>query len=144
VSRTVVANPAVVHSHPIASPLAPLEVEVERHADHVVVRTRVLVERDAPYMAGHFPDLVVLPGVFMLEAAVRAAAHAWPHTGEPRLLAVRSMRFLAPALEGDAIDIAATVRPLADGRLDVDASCRRADRTVAARLRLELGEARDA
>ncbi len=105
------------------------------------VRTRV--DGRHPALRGHFPGLVVLPGVYVLEALGQLVALVAGEPGAPGLglLTLRSVRFAAPLLDGDELGLDATGRPLPHGGWDVRATARRADGTVTARLHAEFGAA---
>lgn len=101
------------------------------------VTARKTVRATDPYLAGHFPELTVYPGVFTLETICQAVGAA---IVEPiALRRVRSVRFLAPLLDGDTMTVAATITPV-DGEFDVTARCTRADGVLVARARLRFGE----
>ncbi|MBP0455069.1 hypothetical protein J5Y04_36960 [Kitasatospora sp. RG8] len=94
-----------------------------------------------PYMAGHFPDLPMLPAVFLLEGVRQALVEALGLDDPPQLLEVRSARLLAPMLGGDEIHVDAAAEPRPDGRgWEVQAECTRRDGTPVARLKVVLGE----
>lgn len=101
---------------------------------------RTAVHRGAPAVRGHFPDLAVLPGVLVVEAVgrlVEMATHG--ACGPGRLTGVRSVRFLAPLLDGDELDLDVSADAAGAGEWEVRATGRRADGTVAARMRLSYG-----
>jgi 3-hydroxymyristoyl/3-hydroxydecanoyl-(acyl carrier protein) dehydratase len=58
---------------------------------------------DHPSLDGHFPDHPLVPGVVLLdEALARLAAHL--RCGRP--VRLRSVKFLAPVLPGDEVQVA--------------------------------------
>ena len=77
--------------------------------------TRVLVPRDHPSFAGHFPGAPLLPGVVLLsevlEVLLSQAPSAFRLSGAARLSAVK---FLAPVHPGASLDI--RVEPAEPGR----------------------------
>lgn len=106
---------------------------------------RTEVHRGSPAVRGHFPDLAVLPGVLVIEAVGRVVELATDGAcGPGRLTAVRSVRFLAPLLDGDELDLEVRADAAGAGEWDVRATARRVDGTVAARMRLSYGPDPDA
>lgn len=104
-----------------------------------------VVSADDPYMAGHFPGLIMLPAVFLLEAVrqVVAADQAWSDVpGRVELLAVHSIRVRAPMREGDEIRLDVALRPTGSGvRATVHA--RRQDGIAVAELKATVGPVTD-
>ena len=96
------------------------------------------VEATEPYLEAHFPGFTILPGAFMVEGLVCAVAAALGPERTPYLRRLRSARFLAPALAGDAVTWSATVTSLEDGALFVEGQCVRRDGTRVATLVLAL------
>ncbi|WP_307962267.1 hypothetical protein [Salinispora arenicola] len=96
--------------------------------------------RGRPRPGGTSPRLAVLPGVFVIEAAGQALALAVDRAGgAPTVLRrLRSVRFLAPFLDGDELTLRLTTTPQPTGWL-VRGEGVRADGVVAARLRAEFG-----
>ncbi len=98
------------------------------------------VNRDDPYMAGHFPGLTLLPAVFVLEG-LRQAVTALVGADEPlNLLEVRSGRWLAPMQGGDEIRLDVTVAPEGPGRWKVTAAGANQDGTPVAAVKVTLGD----
>lgn len=131
---------------PAAAPLRAVETwYVERDGDRLRIGARVAVRGDEPNLRGHFPGLPVFPGVFVIEAVCQAVAHALgtPGTRPPVLRAVRSVRFLAPLLDGDELTLELTVTPDDETGWSVRGTGRRLDGTVAAKVRADFdpGEA---
>jgi 3-hydroxymyristoyl/3-hydroxydecanoyl-(acyl carrier protein) dehydratase len=91
-----------------------------------------------PYMAGHFPGLIMLPAVFLLEAVrqVVAADQAWP--GRVELLAVHSIRVRAPMRDGDEIRLDVALRDTDEGAR-ATVHCRRQDGIAVAELKVTVG-----
>jgi 3-hydroxyacyl-[acyl-carrier-protein] dehydratase len=110
------------------------------------IEARLRVRGDDPNLRGHFPDLAILPGVFVVEAVGHAMAHAFAGSGtpRPRLRLVRSARFLAPLFDGDVLTLRLDVTRLPSGGWSVDARGTRADGTTTSRIRAEFAEAGDA
>lgn len=105
--------------------------------DRVVMRASREVDRDAPYMQGHFPGFTIYPGVFVLETVTQAVAAGVGGADGLHVRTVRSMRFMAPLLVGDRLDVYVTVTPgEPPGAFEVDASCRRGDGASCARIKL--------
>ncbi len=113
--------------------------------ERLTVTARVGVRGDDPNLRGHFPDIAVFPGVFVIEALEQAIALAVGGRRPPALRTVRSVRFLAPLLDGDELTLDITATPV-DGGWDVRAQGTRLDGTVSARIRADFdaGEAADA
>jgi 3-hydroxyacyl-[acyl-carrier-protein] dehydratase len=136
----------------VAAPLR--AVEQWRHepedgsqSEPVRLTARVGVHGDDPNLRGHFPGLAIFPGIFILESLCQlmARAFATPDGSLPVLRTLRSVRFLAPLLDGDELSLQASVTPTADG-WSVKAVGSRLDGTVAARIKADFaaGEGRDA
>ena len=108
-----------------------------------LVRADKRVDPADPHLAGHFPNLVIYPGVFIVESAYQAGLAV---LGAGAALAeVRSARFLAPLTAGQVFDLEATVTPAGDGAYAVDATATRAGQRVArVRLLMRAGGAGDA
>ncbi len=130
-----------------AAPLPAADaIRIESREGRMTVRATKRVEARDPYQSGHFPELVIYPGVFVLETLRQATAAA---LGErqgvfPDVAEVLSVRFLAPVLGGDSLEVEATVGPLTpSGWFEVYARCRRGDGTVAAlaKVRFRYGSA---
>lgn len=106
----------------------------------VEARTAIVAE---PYLRGHFPGYPIFPGVFVLEAVCQAMAAAFGELGvdgpAPRVSAVRSLRFRAPLLPGDTMSLELTAVAADRAGWQVTAQARRADGTVAARVRATFG-----
>ena len=116
----------------VASPLRDADV-VRQDSTRAAFGVRVPVRGDDPYLRGHFPGLAVLPGVFVVEALCRAMAGGGGDR-PPELAELRSVRFLAPLLDGDTLtlEVRADESP---GGWDVRAVAHRADGTTTAKLR---------
>lgn len=122
---------------PFAAPLLGVdEVRVARTGDLLVVHASKRIRAGDPYLEGHFPSLVIYPGVFIVETLRQAVALAVG--GPAEVTRLRSVRFLAPLFEHDTLRLEATVRSGPGRALAVEARSFRGDGREAARLRLEL------
>ena len=122
---------------PFVAPLHAVEdVRVATVDNRFVVHASKRVDPGDPYMEGHFPSLVIYPGVFIVETVRQAVALALGSPAEIRRL--RSVRFLAPLFANDTLTLEATVRTGPGTLLEVDARCRRGDGRLAARLKVEM------
>lgn len=134
--------------HPAAAPLRAVEQwRRESGAGKEQLTGRVRVDGDEPNLRGHFPGLAIFPGIFIIESLCQLMAEAFggPDAPPPALRTLRSVRFLAPLLDGDELSLRVEVTP-ADGGWSAKAVGSRSDGTVAARIRAEFaaGEATDA
>jgi 3-hydroxyacyl-[acyl-carrier-protein] dehydratase len=105
-----------------------------------VFATKRVSERDA-YLSGHFPDLCVFPGVFILETVREAVAAVLvaDAAGSADLVGVKSARFLAPVLSGDTLSVAFELPdPPPRTPINVEATCTRSDGTRVAHLKLQI------
>jgi 3-hydroxyacyl-[acyl-carrier-protein] dehydratase len=107
------------------------------------VRAEKRVVATDPYLAGHYPDFTIYPGVFTIESvhqAVRAMVAAEHGEGvRAEIAAIASVRLNAPLLPGDVLTVRADRVPSPDEDLvRVKAVCRRADDVVAARMTLDV------
>jgi 3-hydroxymyristoyl/3-hydroxydecanoyl-(acyl carrier protein) dehydratase len=115
--------------------------EVSRDAERLTIRAEQYVDPADAHLAAHFPEVTIYPGVFVLESVVQAAKAALGDPPGLHLVAVDSLRFLAPLLGGERFHLEATVAAAdAAGDRRVVAECRGADGTLAAKLKLTLGE----
>lgn len=74
--------------------------------EELQVRADVVVDRDNPILAGHYPGMPIFPGVCLIECAHHAVLLAARSRGlAPALEAVATARFLEPVLPGDAVSI---------------------------------------
>jgi 3-hydroxyacyl-[acyl-carrier-protein] dehydratase len=121
-----------------AAPLRAVdEWRASRSGGTLTITARVGVR--AQDLRGHFPGLPIFAGVFIIEAVGQALALATAPGQPPALRAVRSVRFLAPALAGDELTLDLEALAAAEGGWDVKATATRADGTVAARMRASFG-----
>ena len=81
------------------------------------------------HLPGHFPELTIFPGVFVVECLVQAVALALMEHGlsGARLSELRSLRFVAPLLGGNVLTVRASIADLAARPLLVEARCVRGD-----------------
>ncbi|WP_410539872.1 3-hydroxyacyl-ACP dehydratase FabZ family protein [Streptomyces sp. KL2] len=76
----------------------------------------VAIDESEPVFAGHYPDFPIFPGVCVMECVRRAAEAAKPpESGELRLAAVESSRFLAAVYPGDELAIELSWSPRGEG-----------------------------
>lgn len=111
---------------------------VARDGDRMEILSRVRVNGDDPHLLGHFPGRPVFPGVFVIEALCQTMALATEGEGAAQVLrTLRSVRFLAPLLDGDeqTLEITAHRRDLG---WSVTAEGTRTDGTVTARIRADF------
>lgn len=66
------------------------------------------VPPDHPAFAGHFPGQPILPGVVLLDGALRAARAHWPAR---RAWGIPQAKFLQPVRPGDALRLSLTELP---------------------------------
>ncbi len=121
-----------------ASPVPSLD-ELSVCTENGVLRVRATkrVSIDDPYMVAHFPGRTIFPGVFTIECARHAFRVAiFESLGVScDLRSVRSVRFLAPLIEGDVLTIQGTTSG-GGPHLEADADGWRSDGVRAAKLRL--------
>jgi 3-hydroxyacyl-[acyl-carrier-protein] dehydratase len=83
-------------------------------------RASLFVDPHADYFEDHFPGDPMLPGLVMLEVAVRAAAAVWPEHGETRLPAaaldrVDRLQVMRRVVPGETLVVTAEITdPLED------------------------------
>jgi 3-hydroxyacyl-[acyl-carrier-protein] dehydratase len=139
VTRTIeVVRAAGPGTPTVAAPLRAVDLwRAERTRDRLAITARVRVRGDDPSLRGHFPGLVVFPGVYVIEALRQAMALAGPAEGAGVLVlrALTSVRFLAPLMDGDelTLDIVATARPGCGWAVRAEGA--RSDGTKTARIR---------
>lgn len=85
--------------------------------------THWTVPPDHPAFAGHFPGTPILPGVVLLDTALRAVAAATGIALE--LCEIGSVKFLSPALPGEELLIQHTRSPGGTIRFDIVAGARK-------------------
>ncbi|MFB7614706.1 3-hydroxyacyl-ACP dehydratase FabZ family protein [Kitasatospora sp. NPDC056181] len=73
------------------------------------VRAGRTVRADDPYLVGHYPDLTVYPGVFLIETVYEAVARLVRRTHGPGTAAepavLRSVRFTTALRPGDPLEV---------------------------------------
>jgi len=108
-----------------AVPLGGIDsIETSVDGDRLRIHATKRFDSQAGYLAGHFPEFAVFPGVFIIECLAQAVAYAkrGSHGEAPQLLEVSSARFFAPIFLGDEISVDAEV--VTDGGdFLVDAFC---------------------
>jgi len=125
-----------VSSQSYAAPLRAVD-EVVVDPDGTSAAARKRITRTDPYLAGHYPDFTIYPGVFMLESVVQTTRElvAARHDGaRATLVGIRSLRFTAPLLDGDELAVALTL----SADLVAKATCTRGDGKTAATMTLEF------
>lgn len=135
---------AVAAVPPVAAPLRAVDfVRFHTDGDRLSLTARVAVRGDDPNLLGHFPGLAVFPGIFIIEALAQAMALTAPPEAvrPPTLRCVRSVRFVAPLLDGDELTLNVTADARPEGGWDVTAKGLRADGSSAARIKAEFGAA---
>jgi 3-hydroxyacyl-[acyl-carrier-protein] dehydratase len=130
-----------------AAPLRAIEaISVDNSAGVLSLKAMKKIDAADPHLAGHFPNLTIFPGVFIIEGLRQMIALAMGESNGlmPDILTLRSVRFLAPVFPNDLITLHAIVGPSSRGRsFDVDARCERSDGVTVARLRGEFGYGSD-
>ncbi|HTM25351.1 MAG TPA: hypothetical protein VL225_09170 [Vicinamibacterales bacterium] len=110
----------------------------------------LFVEATADYLKDHFPGAPTLPGLVMLESAVRAAAALWEaaapeHEGAAALEHVERLQIVRPVVPGETLIVDATIEA-GDGRPGTRWFMARAtvggETAMRARFRLIRGETR--
>jgi 3-hydroxyacyl-[acyl-carrier-protein] dehydratase len=131
-----------VSALPFAAPLRAIEqISIDHSGDKLRLRATKVIDATDPYMAGHFPDFTIFPGIFIIESLQQAVASAFDQSGEmwPELLTLRSARFMAPLLPGDCMTLHATIGPMSEGNsFAVEAHCERGDGVTVAQMKAEF------
>lgn len=88
---------------------------------------RKLIREDDPYIEGHYPQFKVYPGVFIIESVQQAVHYFIKETRgksvNPELTTIPSVRFTAPLVPSDTLDIHCACLTDDDGALVVKARC---------------------
>ncbi len=105
-----------------AAPLSAVdEYYVERNAMGINVRSRTLIGRDPQTLRGHFPDVGIYPGVFVLDTLAQAMTAAVGSDSPLRVSEVHSLRFLNALMADDELLLDAQAHPEANGTWAVSA-----------------------
>ena len=131
----------VLDPPPFAAPLRAVDRIELLPGEPTTVRVVKTVRATDPYLGGHFPDLTMLPGVFLVEAVRQAAAAVLgPRGGAyPEVRELRSARFLLPMLGGEDITSDIELTGTDGEEVEVAVRCRRGDGRLVATLTLRLG-----
>jgi 3-hydroxymyristoyl/3-hydroxydecanoyl-(acyl carrier protein) dehydratase len=95
------------------------EVVAARGAHEWVIRARKVITDQDPYLAGHFPNATIYPGVFVIESLRQAVSEGLGAVCD--IMSVRSARFLMPLVSGDTLVLNTVAASLGDGMLAVTA-----------------------
>ncbi|MFG2718813.1 hypothetical protein ACGFW5_11025 [Streptomyces sp. NPDC048416] len=91
------------------------------------VSARKLVRADDPYLEGHYPDVTVYPGAFLIESVYQAVRHLVAGTRGPDTSVepgrIDSVRFTTALGVGDTLDVHCTCHDATPGTLAVTARC---------------------
>lgn len=109
-----------------AAPIKPVDVVTVVSESEVTAVKQV--RADDPYLEGHYPDMTVYPGVFLIESAYEAVLHLVRTTRGPQadaeLTALDSVRFTTALRPGDELRVRCECRPGDEpGTLAVIAHC---------------------
>jgi len=110
-----------------AAPLEAIDcVETSVAQDRLRIHATKRFDSQSGYLAGHFPEFAVFPGVFIVESLVQAVACALRDSigRPPQLFELNSVRFFAPILLGDEFSLDAEIVN-EDGGFQADALCSR-------------------
>ena len=79
---------------------------------------------DHPAFAGHFPGSPIVPGVVLLDAAVRAALEALRATAGTACQ-VNSAKFLSPVGPGETLDLIIEITPAGGAHFAISSGARK-------------------
>ena len=79
----------------------------------------LLIPADHPAYAGHFPGRPILPGVVLLDAALRALAARQNMPAKIHSAQLKSAKFLSPVQPGEALTLHATELPVGGFRFEI-------------------------
>ncbi len=84
-----------------------------------------VMEEGNPYQAGHYPEELIYPGVFLVESVLNALRCYFITQKDRRvkLAEIESARFMSPGHPGSAFRITATVHELDEKGWRVRATC---------------------
>ncbi|MBB5940169.1 3-hydroxyacyl-ACP dehydratase FabZ family protein [Streptomyces zagrosensis] len=117
-----------------ASPIAAIDT-VTVLSDSEVVAVK-LIRADDPYLEGHYPEMTIYPGAFLIETAYQAVIHLVQKTRGPEanaeLSGLDSVRFTTALRPGDELRVHCECRPGDEpGTLAVIAHCTTGDAKAA-------------
>lgn len=125
-----------------AAPLPAVD-RMSDDGDQTVIAIKHIVATD-PYLAGHYPDFTIYPGVFSIETVYQAAHAAALRRRGPgataTLAGITSVSFSAPLLPGDTLEATLRLEPSTSDPdlVSVKVRCRRGDGQTSARMTLRL------
>ncbi|MEU5182216.1 3-hydroxyacyl-ACP dehydratase FabZ family protein [Streptomyces longwoodensis] len=98
---------------PFCAPLTAVD-SVNTESDSGVSASKV-IKADDPYLCGHYPHFTIYPGIFIIESVGQAVrAHVAAHRGATYgadLVEVSRVRFTAPLLPGNTLELDAQITP---------------------------------
>ncbi|MER5541056.1 hypothetical protein ABT072_00930 [Streptomyces sp. NPDC002589] len=122
-----------------AAPVTALDAYAVLSATEVFGRKTV--RADDAYLEGHYPDVTVYPGMFLVESVQEAvlrllgATRGSGASAEPA--SIDSIRFTAAFAPGDVIDVHCACRPVSKDVLAVTAQCLKGG-SKAARIKMSF------
>lgn len=104
---------AIQRTIPHRPPFLLVDRILELEADERILGARD-VSADDPWLAGHFPDFPVMPGVLVVEALAQTAAVLMMHGRDlagqyPFFAGIDNTRFRRPVMAGDELHMKVTV-----------------------------------
>lgn len=105
-------------------------------------RWSLTLRPDEPVFAGHYPGNPILPGIYTLESLQQGVEHFYALAGKRAVLRkVKSMRFLAPFVPRDRMEVSIVADSDASGEALVSAIIlRNGQKAAAAKLTFMLEE----